>query len=117
MKLKEYLPLKAIVEDLGVSRWTLWRAARSDIPGFPKPIKAGRQVYWKKSELDALEAALLRFRGRCAFDRKRQHEKKIKALTRMRAGAAARKHVAVLSQPDLFADRQPPQAQRPRRHY
>jgi predicted DNA-binding transcriptional regulator AlpA len=72
MRLKDYLPLKAVVEDLGVSRWTLWRAASSGIENFPKPTKVGRQIYWKKSEMDALEAALLRFEGRCAFDRKRK---------------------------------------------
>mgnify|MGYP000893523256 CR=1 FL=1 len=76
MKLKNYLPLKAVVEDLGVSRWTLWRAAGSGIAGFPQPTKVGRQIYWKKSEIETLEAALLRFEGRCAFERKRNHEKK-----------------------------------------
>lgn len=104
MKLKDYLPLKAIVEDLGVSRWTLWRAAGSDIPDFPKPIKVGRQLYWKKTELDALEAALLRFEGRCVFDRKRKHEKKVKALTKTRAAAAPRKQPARTTQQDLFAN-------------
>lgn len=104
MKLKDYLPLKAIVEDLGVSRWTLWRAARSDIPDFPKPKKVGRQLYWKKTEFDALENALLRFEGRCAFDRKREHEKKVRALTRTRAAAAHRKPVSRRTQQqDLFS--------------
>lgn len=103
MKLRDYLPLKAIVEDLGVSRWTLWRAARSDIPDFPKPIKVGRQLFWKKTELDALEAALLRFEGRCVFDRKRRHQKKLKALTKTRASAAPRKRAQAVAQQDLFS--------------
>ena len=103
MKLKDYLPLKAIVEDLGVSRWTLWRAARSDIPDFPKPIKVGRQLYWKKAEFDALEAALLRFEGRCVFDRKRRHEKTIRALVKSRPLASPRKSVARVVQRDLFS--------------
>jgi predicted DNA-binding transcriptional regulator AlpA len=71
MKLKDHLPLKAICEDLGVSRWTLWRAAASNIPDSPKPTRVGRQIFWKKSEMDALEAALMRFQGRCAFDSQR----------------------------------------------
>jgi predicted DNA-binding transcriptional regulator AlpA len=103
MKLKDYLPLKAICEDLGVSRWTLWRAARSDIPDFPKPIKVGRQLYWKKTELDALEAALLRFEGRCAFDRKRKHDQKVRALTKTRAAAVPRKPAPRAVQRDLFS--------------
>ena len=102
MKLKNYLPLKAVVEDLGVSRWTLWRAAASDIAGFPQPTRVGRQIYWKKSEIEALEAALLRFKGRCVFDRKRKHEKKVKALKRTRAVVAAPKATRRVQQRDLF---------------
>lgn len=104
MKLRDYLPLKAIVEDLGVSRWTLWRAARSDIPHFPKPIKVGRQLYWKKCEVQSLEAALLRFEGRCAFDRKHQHEKKLRGLTKARAAPARPKQgQRAAQQQDLFS--------------
>jgi predicted DNA-binding transcriptional regulator AlpA len=103
MKLKDHLPLKVVVDDLGVSRWTLWRAARSDIPDFPKPIKVGRRLYWKRTELDALEAALLRFEGRCAFDRKRQQERVVKALTKARAAAAPRKRTPRAIQRDLFS--------------
>ncbi|HCK83001.1 MAG TPA: hypothetical protein DHW63_00270 [Hyphomonadaceae bacterium] len=103
MKLKDYLPLKAVVEDLGVSRWTLWRASRSGIVGFPNPTKVGRQIYWRKSEMDALEAALMRFDGRCAFDRRRQHERKIKALKKSRAADAPRKRPPRAVQRDLFS--------------
>jgi predicted DNA-binding transcriptional regulator AlpA len=67
--------LKAVAEDLGVSRWTLWRAAASDIPGFPAPIKVGQQKYWRKGEVAALQAALTHFKGRCVFDRNRAREK------------------------------------------
>lgn len=102
MKLKDYLPLKAICEDLGVSRWTLWRAAGSNIPDFPAPIRVGRQVFWKKSEMEALEAALLQFKGRCVFDSKRKHEKKVKVLTKSRAAAAPRKRAPRVVQQDLF---------------
>lgn len=103
MKLKDYLPLKAVVEDLGVSRWTLWRASRSGIAGYPKATKVGRQIFWKKSELDALEDALMRFEGRCVFDAKRQHERKVKALTKTRAAAAPRKRTPRAIQRDLFS--------------
>jgi len=103
MKLKNYLPLKAVVEDLGVSRWTLWRAAASDVAGFPQPTRVGRQIYWKKSEIEPLEAALLRFEGRCVFDRKRKHEKKVKALTKTRAAATPRKRAPRQVQQDLFS--------------
>jgi len=103
MKLKDYLPLKAICEDLGVSRWTLWRAARSDIPDFPKPIKVGRQLYWRKTELDALETALLRFDGRCVFDRRRAHERTVKALARSRVPPPARRRQISGPQQDLFS--------------
>ena len=106
MKLKDYLPLKAICEDLGVSRWTLWRAARSDIPDFPKPIKVGRQLYWKKTELDALEAALLRFEGRCVFDRKRRHARAAKKQAdAMRSSAGRQRQTLSVAahQRDLFS--------------
>lgn len=103
MRLKDYLPLKAVIDDLGVSRWTLWRAAASDIPGFPKATKVGRQIYWKKSEMEALEAALIQFKGRCVFDRERKHAKKVRALTRAKRSPAARKRVAERQHPDLFS--------------
>lgn len=103
MKLKNYLPLKAVVEDLGVSRWTLWRAAASDIADFPQPTRVGRQIYWKKSEVEALEAALLRYTGRCAFDRKRKHEKKMKTLLKTKKSAAPRKRADEPPQRDLFS--------------
>ncbi len=88
MKLKDYLPLKAVVEDLGVSRWTLWRAAASDIPAFPKPTRVGRQIYWKKSEMDALETALMQFKGRCVFDRQRHHQRVTEKLVSAKRRAA-----------------------------
>lgn len=102
MKLKDHLPLKAVSEDLGVSRWTLWRAARSQIGGFPQPLKIGRQLYWKKADLAALETALMRFEGRCAFDRKRDHERKVKSL-RARPVSETRSADRHAEQRDLFS--------------
>lgn len=58
--------------ELAVSRWTLWRAARSDLPGFPEPIIVSKRLYWRKKDLGRLEDAMMFFEGRCAFDRKRK---------------------------------------------
>ena len=91
MKLRDYLPLKAVCDDLGVSRWTLWRAARSDISDFPKPMRVGRQVFWKKSEIEALEAALMQFQGRCVFDRNRRQLKVRQKLAQAKKTAMASK--------------------------
>lgn len=103
MKLKGYLPLKAVLEDLGVSRWTLWRAAASNIPDFPAPLRVGRQLFWKKSEMDALEAALIQFRGRCVFDRERQYAKKLKTISRAKRAKPPRRRKAKPSEGDLFS--------------
>lgn len=95
--------MKAILEDLGVSRWTLWRAAASNIPDFPAPTRVGRQLFWKKSEMDALEAALMRFRGRCVFDRARQYAKKVKTLSKGKRATARRRRKTKRSERDLFS--------------
>jgi predicted DNA-binding transcriptional regulator AlpA len=108
MKLKDYLPLKAVADDLGVSRWTLWRAAGSEIEGFPAPTRVGRQIYWKKSELEALEAALMQFKGRCVFDRQRKRRKLVTKLARAKRSSAPKQKSkptasAAAGQRDLFS--------------
>jgi hypothetical protein len=65
-------PLQQTAYELAVSRWTLWRASRSDLPGFPAPIIVSGRRYWKKSDIGKLEDAFMFFEGRCAFDRKRK---------------------------------------------
>lgn len=80
MRFKDYLPQKAVAEDLGVSLPTLWRARNSNLPNFPAPTIIRGQVYWKKSELQALEDAILQFRGRSVFESQRDHANKVKAL-------------------------------------
>ncbi len=90
MKLKELVPLKAVVEDLCVSKSTLWRARNSDLPGFPKATIIRRQVFWKESELGALEDALILFKGRAVFDEQRANTKRVDAIMK-RKGAAKRK--------------------------
>lgn len=87
MKLKELVPLKAVVEDLCVSKSTLWRARQSNLPGFPKPTILRRQVFWRKSELDALETALMQFAGRSAFDAQRANAKTVAAIMKRKRAA------------------------------
>ena len=84
MKLKDYLPQKAVADDLGVSLATLWRARNSDLPGFPSPTIIRGQIFWKKSDLQALEDALMQFRGRSTFERQRAHERKVQALVKLK---------------------------------
>jgi predicted DNA-binding transcriptional regulator AlpA len=82
--MKDLVPLKAVAEDLCVSKSTLWRARQSNLPGFPEPTIIRRQVFWKRSELDALEDALLQFKGRSVFEEHRAHARKVAALTKKR---------------------------------
>ncbi len=107
MKLKDHLPLKAVADELGVSRWTLWRAARSDIADFPAPIIVRRRVYWKKTQIEALEAALLQYQGRCAFDRRRRHVKAARKLAQAKRTARpkqkALQEAPLPGQRDLFS--------------
>lgn len=76
----DLMPLKAVVQDLGVSRTTLWRAARSDIAGFPAPTIVRRLVYWRRDELERLEDALMRYRGRVKFEQGRNAQQRIERL-------------------------------------
>lgn len=78
VKKSDLVPLKVVLADLCVSAPTLWRARSSGISDFPPPTIIGRLVFWKRSDLDALEEALLRYEGRRAFERNR-------ALARMLA--------------------------------
>ncbi len=77
---KDLVPQKVVAEDLCVSLVTLWRARQSNILGFPAPTIIRMQIYWKKSELQALEDALMQFRGRSAFERNRDHARRVQAL-------------------------------------
>jgi predicted DNA-binding transcriptional regulator AlpA len=68
----ELLTYQQLAYELAVSRWTLWRAARSDLPDFPKPIKWGRSLYWRRSDIEAIEGAMMFFKGRVEFDKARR---------------------------------------------
>lgn len=107
MKLKDHLPLKAVADELGVSRWTLWRAARSDIADFPAPLIIRRRVYWKRTQIEALEAALLQYQGRCAFDRRRRHGKVVRKLAQAKRVARPKQKTSpdapLPGQRDLFS--------------
>lgn len=75
MKENNLVPLKRVLDEIGVSRATLWRALNSGIEGFPKPTIKRRRVYWAAEELKGIEAALDAYRGRCAFDAKRTRDR------------------------------------------
>ncbi len=103
MKPNDLVPLKVVMDELGVSRVTLWRARRSGIVDFPAPTLIRRLVFWRRSEIQRLEAALLSYGGRVKFERGRDAERKIAAVRRARDAAPrrSRKRGAV-EQPSLF---------------
>jgi predicted DNA-binding transcriptional regulator AlpA len=106
MKRSDLVPFKVVVEEMGLSRASIWRAAQSDIPGFPKPVIIRRLVYWKKAVLTALEDALFRYKGRIAFGREREASRKIAAMKRAKAAAPRKRPQASAPRPqrDLFSD-------------
>ncbi len=99
---------KAVAHELCVSLVTLWRARRCNIPGFPQPVIFRKMVFWKKSDLDRLEDALMKFEGRCKFENRRQAQQKLDRLREQarpspkRARASAN---AATVQTDLFKRR------------
>lgn len=108
MKKRDLIPLKVVAEEMGMSRASLWRARRSDIPGFPEPTIIRQLVYWKKSDLDKLETALMHYRGRIAFERNREASRRVAVLERSRA-ASKRKpkrsdRGSAKQQPNLFGE-------------
>lgn len=105
MKKSDLIPFKIVAEEVGMSRTSLWRAARSDIPDFPTPIVIRRLVYWKRQDIERLEAALLSYKGRVNFERGRAAQERIAKLKKAAKPAKrrrARQGEAKLPQPDLF---------------
>jgi predicted DNA-binding transcriptional regulator AlpA len=101
--MKDLVPLKRVAADLGVSRSTLWRASRSAIPGFPRPLVLRARVYWLRGDLPALKAAMDRFQGRRAFEAERRHAKARAALAQASGlKSKRRKPASTIPQPDLF---------------
>lgn len=82
---KDLVPQKVVAEDFCVSLVTLWRARKSDIPGFPEPLFVRSMIFWRKSDLGRLEDALLKFEGRTKFERQRYRAKLVSALEKERA--------------------------------
>jgi predicted DNA-binding transcriptional regulator AlpA len=93
--LKELIPQKRVTAELGISRSSLWRASRSDLAGFPAAVVLRARVYWRRTDLPALRAALASFRGRRAFEEERRHAA---GLGKTRAPAPT------LRQLDLFGE-------------
>lgn len=100
---KDLLPQKAVADDLCVSLVTLWRARKSNIPGFPEPVMFRNLVCWRKEDMAKLEDAVLRFRGRVEFEKGRKSQKAADALRRARPSALKRRNPARQTmQRDLF---------------
>lgn len=105
MKRDDLVPLKRVAEEVGMSRTSLWRAARSDIADFPAPVVIRRLVYWKRQDMERLDAALLRYRGRVKFERDREANQKIERLKKKTKPPSKRARPQAddsLPQPDLF---------------
>lgn len=71
----DLVPLKRVLEAVGVSRATLYRAALSGIEGFPEPTIKRRRVYWRAKEIEAIERGLDGYQGRGEFDRRRRDKR------------------------------------------
>lgn len=96
------LALKEVLAELGVSRTTFWRARASRIEGFPEPQSIGGLLYWRHSQLEAIEAALRRYRGRCAFEQRRRHQTLVHARRARTPAPAARIPACSEAQLGLF---------------
>lgn len=107
----DLIPLKRVAAELGVSRATLWRVSRS--AAFPPALRVLGRVYWRSTDLKTMEAALDRFKGRCAFERERRNAKVHAALVEAAAGGKKRKRPKTpagfaVRQPDLFGGAEAP---------
>ncbi|MGE0046425.1 MAG: hypothetical protein AB7T08_11765 [Hyphomonadaceae bacterium] len=59
-------------------------------------------VFWKKADLDQLEEALLKFKGRGVFERNREAERKLKRLKAAKPTTGSAKPPPRPPQRDLF---------------
>jgi hypothetical protein len=80
----DLVPQKVVADDLCVSLATLWRARRSNLPGFPAPVILRNMVFWRRADLAKLEDALMQFQGRGKFEQERERSKRIAAMTTAR---------------------------------
>lgn len=83
----DLIPLKRVLEHVGVSRVTLWRALNSGL-NMPKPSIVRRRVFWKVWEIQALDQALDGYRGRVAFE---EHRRQDRLLSDLQTRVAAQK--------------------------
>ena len=106
MKRGDPVPLKAVLGELGVSRPTLWRASKSAIPGFPAPVIIRRLAYWRQRDIEKLDDALMHCRGRVAFERERDAQRRLDALKRSTSASIRRRRPThpdgAVAQRDLF---------------
>ncbi len=77
---KDLLPLKVVIEELGVSRATLWRIRQSGIAEMPAAVVRSRMLFWRRIDLPKLEDACLRYQGRISFERNRAAAERIRVL-------------------------------------
>jgi predicted DNA-binding transcriptional regulator AlpA len=106
----DLVPLKRVLDKIGASRTTLWRALNSDVEGLPKPTIVGRRLYWTPSQIAALGSCLRVFQGRSAFERRRDRDRALEAhenLVRLKARVqrrrrAGRGQAQMQDQTDLF---------------
>ncbi len=101
MRRNDLIPQKAVADELCVSITTLWRARSSKLEGFPPPVIVQGAVFWRKADIDQLEDALLKFKGRGVFERNREAERKLKRLRATKPAAASPKPPRA-PQRDLF---------------
>lgn len=99
MRRKELVPLKRAAEAIGVSRTSLWRARQCAIADFPEPVLVGRLIYWRRADIPKLDEAMLRYEGRGAFEKRRDHARKVRVLSAKRTNQPKRKH-APQGEPD-----------------
>jgi predicted DNA-binding transcriptional regulator AlpA len=97
----ELVPMKQVLEEVGASRTTLWRAMHSGIDGFPKPTMRGGRVFWKRSEIAKVDAGLGAYKGRVQFDTKRRQQQAHVQLDRRIKLRAPKKRKPVEEPPTL----------------
>ncbi|GIK48853.1 MAG: hypothetical protein KJZ75_15485 [Hyphomonadaceae bacterium] len=98
----DLVPQKVVADDLCVSLATLWRARRSNLPGFPAPVIVRNMVFWRKADLGKLEDALMQFQGRGKFEQERQRTKRIAAMAKTQPKRIKRARRPDERQRDLF---------------
>jgi len=75
----DLVPLKRVLEHVGVGRVTLWRALNSGVE-IPKPTIVRRRVFWKAREIQILDHALDGYKGRVAFEARRRQDRLLSEL-------------------------------------